>query len=194
MSERPLGLPLAAPSAADKGGPELHRLTGYPLHDNRSHLGMDRVKEMPRGAAHVERWCAEFERACRGRGVRVTPQRVAVYRALAEDATHPTAEQVYARLRPDLPSLSPATVYRILDSLERERLIRRVGATRGVGRYDANLEPHQHVVCRRCGRMTDVQMPALSALTLRERAVPGFVVEGLDIRIVGRCATCRRPH
>ncbi|TMB18360.1 MAG: transcriptional repressor [Deltaproteobacteria bacterium] len=155
---------------------------------------MDRVKEMPRGAAHVERWCAEFERACRGRGVRVTPQRVAVYRALAEDATHPTAEQVYARLRPDLPSLSPATVYRILDSLERERLIRRVGATRGVGRYDANLEPHQHVVCRRCGRMTDVQMPALSALRLRERAVPGFVVEGLDIRIVGRCATCRRPH
>ena len=155
---------------------------------------MDRVKETPRGAAHVERWCTEFERACRGRGVRVTTQRVAVYRVLAEDASHPTAEQVYARLRSRLPSLSPATVYRILDSLERERLIRRVDATRGVARYDAKLDPHQHVVCRRCGRMTDVQMPVLSALTLRERAVPGFVIEGLDIRIVGRCATCRRPH
>jgi Fur family peroxide stress response transcriptional regulator len=149
---------------------------------------------MPRGSAHVERWCTEFERTCRRRGVRVTTQRVAVYRALAEDTSHPTAEQVYGRLRLRLPSLSPATVYRILDSLEREHLIRRVGTTDGVARFDANLDPHQHVVCRRCGRMTDVQMPALAALTLRERAVPGFVIEGLDIRIVGRCATCRHPH
>ena len=155
---------------------------------------MSRVKEMPRGDAHVERWCAEFERTCRQRGVRVTTQRVAVYRALAEDTSHPTAERVYERLRPRLPSLSPATVYRILDSLEREQLIRRVGTTGGVARYDANLEPHQHVVCHRCGRMTDVQMPALAALTLREGAVPGFVIEGLDIRIVGRCASCRRSH
>src|SRR5437660_8367263 len=95
---------------------------------------MDRVKEMPRGAAHVERSCADFERACRGRGVRVTPQRVAVYRALAEDVTHPTADAVFRRLRGALPSVSPASVYRILDSLERAGLVRRVGTTDGIAR------------------------------------------------------------
>jgi Fur family peroxide stress response transcriptional regulator len=152
---------------------------------------MARVKEMRRGAGHVDRWCAEFEQACRARGVRVTAQRLAVYRVLAEDASHPTAEQVYGRLRPGIPALSPATVYRVLDSLERERLIRRVSTTHGVARFDANLDAHQHVICRRCGRMTDLEVPALSAVRLDAKAVPGFVVEGLDIRIVGRCATCR---
>jgi Fur family peroxide stress response transcriptional regulator len=139
----------------------------------------------------VDRWCRAFERACRDRGVRVTAQRLAVYRVLAEDASHPTAEQVYARLRPGIPSLSPATVYRVLESLEREGLIRRVSSTDGVGRFDANLDAHQHVVCRRCGRMTDLDVPALGALQVDAKAVPGFVVEGLDIRILGRCATCR---
>ena len=138
----------------------------------------------------VDRWCADFERACRARGVRVTPQRLAVYRALAEDLTHPTADAVLGRVRGSLPSVSPASVYRILESLEREGLIRRVGTTDGIARYDANLERHQHLVCRKCGRMTDVEAPELSKLWLAPRAIRGFVVEELDIRIVGRCARC----
>src|ERR1700758_2938192 len=98
---------------------------------------MSHVISMRRSAVHVDRWCAEFERACRGRGVRVTPQRGAVYRALAEDVTHPTADAVFRRLRGALPSTSPASVYRILDSLEQAGLIRRVGTTDGIARYDA---------------------------------------------------------
>ena len=149
------------------------------------------MKNLARGAEHVDRWCAAFEQACRSSGVRVTAQRLAVYRVLAADASHPTAEQVYARLRPEIPSLSPATVYRILESLEREHLIRRVSTTHGVARFDANMDAHQHVICRRCGHMTDLDVPALRAVTLDAKAVPGFVVEGLDIQIVGRCTTCR---
>src|SRR5438477_6006209 len=104
---------------------------------------MNRRNIPPRRAAHVDRWCADFERACRARGVRVTPQRVAVYRALAEDPTHPTADAVFRRLRRAMPSVSPASVYRILDSLERAGLVRRVGTTEGIARYDANRERHQ---------------------------------------------------
>ena len=138
----------------------------------------------------VGRWCTEFEQACRARRLRVTPQRLAVYRALAEDPSHPTADTVLGRVRGSMPSVSPASVYRILDSLEREGLIRRVGTTGGVARYDANLEHHQHLVCRKCGRMTDFQAPELSRLRLAPRAIRGFVVEELDVRIVGRCARC----
>ena len=151
---------------------------------------MSRVASTGRSTAHVDRWCADFERACRGRGVRVTPQRVAVYRALAEDVTHPTADAVFRRLRGALPSVSPASVYRILDSLERAGLVRRVGTTDGIARYDANRERHQHLVCRQCGRLTDFHAPELAKLRLAPRAVRGFVVEELDVRILGRCARC----
>lgn len=138
----------------------------------------------------VERWCADFERLCRGRGIRVTAQRLAVYRALADNPAHPTAEMVYDKIRKKLPALSQATVYRILEFLEGECLIRRVSAQDGVGRFDANLVPHQHLICRVCKSMTDVTIPDMHNATLP--AVEGFTVEELDIRLVGFCRNCER--
>src|SRR3990172_7925698 len=132
---------------------------------------------------------ADFEQRCRARGLRVTAQRLAVYTVLAEDPSHPTAESVYALVQPRMSSLSRATVYRILESLEREKLIRRVSTTAGGTRFDANLAPHQHLVCRVCGRIADFSAPWLARKAVH--AVPGFVVEDLDIRIVGRCTGCR---
>jgi Fur family peroxide stress response transcriptional regulator len=146
-------------------------------------------QKVNRGKAERDRWCAEFELQCRARGIRVTPQRLAVYRALSEDLTHPTAESVFSRLRRDFPGLSQATVYRTLEYLERESLIRRVSAPEGVSRFDANLGNHQHLVCRACGSLTDISIPALSRHDLP--AVSGFQVEELDIRLVGRCHGCR---
>ena len=133
-----------------------------------------------------------FVSRCRARGVRVTTQRLAVFQALAEDATHPTADPLYAGLRKSMPSLSLSTVYRILESLEKEGLIRRVGATNGISRYDGNLLPHQHLVCRHCGGMTDLEDESLSRLRLSGVCYGGFVAEELDIRVLGTCVQCRR--
>jgi Fe2+ or Zn2+ uptake regulation protein len=126
--------------------------------------------------------------------MRMTPQRLAVYRALAEDTTHPTADAVFARLRVGMKGLSRATVYRILESLEREGFVSRVSTTGGVGRYEANLAPHQHLVCRRCGQIADMELAALTHLRLPRRGPAGFVLEALDIRVVGTCERCRRPE
>jgi Fur family peroxide stress response transcriptional regulator len=145
----------------------------------------------PRQATEIDRWCLEFESLCRSRGVRVTTQRLAVYRALAEDVTHPTADSVYKRLGARFPGLSQATVYRTLEFLEREKLIRRVSAPEAVGRFDANIAGHQHLVCRVCGSMTDVSLPELSEPLVPK--VSGFVVEELDIKLVGRCRSCSGP-
>jgi len=144
-----------------------------------------------RQPAEVDRWGAAFEAQCRSRGLRVTAQRLAVYRAVAADLSHPTAESVYARVRTQLPMLSPATVYRILESLQREALVRRVSTTGGGARFDANLAPHQHLVCRVCGSMMDHFAPSLAATPLPTTPVQGFVIEELDIRLVGRCDRCR---
>ena len=143
--------------------------------------------------APVDRLSLSFARRCREHGVRVTAQRLAVYRALAEDPSHPTADAIYRRLRGAMPSLSPATVYRVLESLVRDGLLRRVCTTGGAGRFDANLTPHQHLICRVCGRMTDVHpttVPTVVVGRVAARARPRFVVEDVDIRIVGRCETC----
>jgi Fur family peroxide stress response transcriptional regulator len=124
----------------------------------------------------------------------VTPQRLALYEALAEDTGHPTAEVLLARLRPRLSSLSPASVYRILESLEAEGLVRRVSTPGGVSRYDANIAPHQHLVCRVCGRIADVENDALAGLRLPASNPAGFTAEAFDIRIVGVCAPCRKKE
>jgi Fur family peroxide stress response transcriptional regulator len=154
-------------------------------------MGIYRTTAGRRDAGEVAGWCERFAKRCQARGVRVTAQRLAVYRALAEDRGHPTAEAVFARVRRHMPTLSLATVYRILDALERESLVRRVSSTGGVARFDANVEPHQHLVCRVCGRMLDLFAPEFAAMQLPVTSVPDFEVEQLDIRLVGRCAACR---
>ena len=124
--------------------------------------------------------------------MRVTAQRLAVYRTLAADRSHPTVDTVYARVRAQMPMLSQATVYRILESLESERLVRRVSNTGAVARFDANMSSHQHLVCRMCGRMIDYDGSSLLGTPLPRDPVPGFVIEELDIRLVGRCKACAR--
>ena len=150
-----------------------------------------RDKDRRRSPAEVARWCGSFETSLRERGLRVTGQRLAVYRALAEDRTHPTAAAVRQRVRAGFPTISVATVYRILESLEREGLARRVSDTGAAARFDANLTPHQHLVCRVCGCIVDHQGSAC-AVPLPEAPIPGFTVEELDIRLVGVCDRCKR--
>jgi Fur family peroxide stress response transcriptional regulator len=144
----------------------------------------------PRPSAEVDAWCARFEERCRARGVRVTAQRLAVYRAVAGDLGHPTAVAVHQALLRTSPSLPLASVYRILESLEREGMLRRVGSLGGGGRYDANVGPHQHLVCRRCGAMSDFLDPSFADLSLPSRETPGFKPESLDVRILGTCEAC----
>ena len=138
----------------------------------------------------IDRLCSDFEELCRSRGIRVTSQRLAVYRALAEDPTHPTAESLYDRLRRQMPVLSQATVYRTLEYFVAQNLIRKVSAPESIGRFDAKLAPHQHLLCRVCGSLTDILLPQLCKPVLP--AISGFKVEELDIRLVGLCQNCSK--
>ncbi len=147
-----------------------------------------------RGVAEtaVQQRCDDFVERCRARRIRVTPQRLAVYRALAADTGHPTAETIHARVGSGLASLSLATVYRILECLKNERLVRRISTTENAGRFDANLKPHQHLVCRECGSVTDVEEPSMARFPLTGAVRLRFEVEELEIRIIGKCESCGR--
>ena len=162
------------------------------LDGNNSQMRMISGKKQSRSrpVEQVEARCREFMSRCRAQGVRVTLQRMAVFRTLVEDTTHPTADSVYARLRHPMPSLSLATVYRILEMLDKEGLIRRIGTANAVSRFEANLDLHQHLICKRCGSIADIEDKNLSELHPPSTRLAGFRAEELDIRIIGTCSKC----
>ena len=128
--------------------------------------------------------------ALRERGHRVTLPRLLVHRHVRRRDGHVTAEQVHAELATELPSLSPATVYATLDLLDRLGVVRRVSTPRGSTVYDARTEPHHHAVCRRCGRIEDLEAAVDAGAAERAAADAGFRVDHGELQLSGVCAAC----
>lgn len=125
----------------------------------------------------------------RSEGLKVTPQRQAVFRVLHGSTVHPTAESVHAEVVRDLPMVSLRTVYQTLNDLTAMGELGQLDVGLGSARFDPNLTPHHHLVCDRCGRVDDV------AVDYPQVAVPaasadGFLVSRTEIVFRGQCATC----
>jgi Fur family transcriptional regulator, peroxide stress response regulator len=92
-------------------------------------------------------------------GLRATPQREVVYRSLLTRRDHPTAEEVFARAKSEMPTISLATVYNCLETFVQSNLIRQVNHERGPTRYCPNLRPHAHFHDAQTGVTVDVDLP-----------------------------------
>lgn len=148
---------------------------------------MDRAKrKRPFAAADRER----FIESCRAAGLRVTEQRLAIYRYLLEDPGHPSAEAIYRALARRYRSLSLATVYNTLEALEDVGLVGQLGIGADRRRFDAVTDRHHHLVCEVCGRVEDVFSPALDRLAPPSSA-RAFEVRNLSVHFFGRCAGCK---
>ena len=93
-------------------------------------------------------------------GLRSTPQREVVYHVLLAKRDHPTADEVFARVKSDLPTISLATVYNCLETLVQCDLVRAVNFERGPTRYCPNLRPHAHFHDEQTGETQDIDLPA----------------------------------
>src|SRR5690348_5085426 len=118
----------------------------------------------------------ELIEALRARGQRVTHPRLLVHRHVRQGDRHLTADQVYAELSPELPSLSPATVYGTLDLLDELGLVRRVSTPRGATTYDSRVDDHHHVICRVCGRVQDLDADVETDAAARAARAAGYTV------------------
>jgi Fur family peroxide stress response transcriptional regulator len=130
--------------------------------------------------------------ACvRASGLKLTPQRMAIVRELA-DPTHPTAQELFERLRVALPTMSFATVYNTLDALASAGLCAALSLAPGPSRFDPNMKPHHHAVCDRCGEVRDIPSAAVRAPTAARAlpAAPGFEVRSVEQIYRGVCAHC----
>lgn len=132
----------------------------------------------------------EFKRLCRERSLRLTKQRLEVFRAVAASREHPGAEAVFERVRRTLPNISLDTVYRTLASLEEAGVVTRVGASHKA-RFDARPEPHYHFVCTNCAEVYDVFPPAGSrGLPVPENIREFGEVKNVNLQFRGICRRC----
>lgn len=129
----------------------------------------------------------------RHQGIRLTPQRLAVYRALVNTDQHPTAAMLYDELQGQIPSLSPATVYNTLQVLVDNGLVHEIGdAGDGSTHYDADLTPHVNLICRQCQRIIDYHDPRLAGLETMVGEGSGFTIQGARLVYYGLCPECAR--
>ena len=124
-------------------------------------------------------------------GLRNTPQREVVYSALLTRRDHPTADEVYARVRSDLPSISLATVYNCLETLVQCDLVRAVNFERGPTRYCPNLAPHAHFHDEATGATFDIDLPPDLLGKIKDVLPPGYDADAVDIIFRGKTTATR---
>jgi Fe2+ or Zn2+ uptake regulation protein len=124
------------------------------------------------------------------RGQRATPQRLVILRELRRRGRHATADEIRGAVRHELPGTSTPTVYAALELLVDLGLVRRIDAGAGATLYDARTEPHQHTVCRGCGRVDDLDGEVDTAVLEQASARAGFSAQAVEVVISGLCAEC----
>jgi Fur family ferric uptake transcriptional regulator len=123
--------------------------------------------------------------------LRMTRQRKAVLDELRKMTSHPTASEIYDRVRQKVPRISLGTVYRSLEVLSRQGVIRVVqlnGAAQR--RFDGRIENHYHVHCLRCGRLDDVPPETMGSSGIAPDHVGDYRVFAVRVELLGVCQTC----
>ncbi len=123
-------------------------------------------------------------------GLRVTPQRQAIFRLLYENDTHPTVESLYEAARVDMPTISLKTVYQTVHDLAEMGEVHLLDVGTGSIRVDPNVEHgHQHLVCTECGDVRDVTLD-VPAITVPPRLRREFSVDSVEVILRGLCNSC----
>ncbi|WP_372845582.1 Fur family transcriptional regulator [Pontiella sp.] len=140
----------------------------------------------------VEARLERLTEACRAAGLRMTHQRMEIFREVAQTGEHPDADTIFKRVRERLPMVSHDTVYRTLASLEEMGLVSRVDPICGRARYDANRDEHHHFICRECGSISDLYLND-------EPVLPAGIenlgeVESLHVQVRGVCLNCKKTN
>lgn len=129
----------------------------------------------------------------RSAGLTSTPQRRAIWRAIAERRDHPTPDQVFESLAPSDAGISRTTVYRTLEAFVGAGLLQRVGHLEGGTRFDPRVETHDHFLCEVCGSIRDLDPPTATDPAAERRANlagRGLTISRVSLLVQGRCADC----
>ena len=133
---------------------------------------------------------ASFYDVCRSHGLMPTPQRQAIFEALAASRAHPDASTLYRAVKEKMPSVSLDTVYRNLRSFEAKGMVTVVTSVNDAARYDADVSSHSHFVCRQCGSVMDVSLVDDRLPEIFGVAENIGKVQNIKLEFQGVCKSC----
>jgi Fur family peroxide stress response transcriptional regulator len=123
------------------------------------------------------------------KGLKVTPQRIAILAAIIKLNNHPTAENIIEYIRKNHPNISVATVYKVLDALVENKLVKKVKTEKDFMRYDAIVESHHHIYCSDSDSIEDYFDNELNELLekyFEKKKIPDFKIEDIKLQIIGK--------
>jgi len=133
----------------------------------------------------VEERVEAFTKSCKEAGLKVTHQRVEIFKSLAKTKEHPDVDTIYEDVRMRIPTISLDTVYRTLRTLVNHDLIQLVQVSPERMRFDANTEPHYHFICTESGRVIDLDIDPIE-VTIPEELRKMAEVESVNIEFRGK--------
>jgi len=125
----------------------------------------------------------------RAKGIKLTPQRLAILEYLDGNITHPSAENVYKAVKRQYPMMSFATVYKTLETLRQKGTLLELTIDPLRRRYDPETKPHHHLICIRCKKIVDIQ--AELPVSIPDEVKEGFEVTGNHVEFYGICNECK---
>jgi Fur family peroxide stress response transcriptional regulator len=123
------------------------------------------------------------------KGIRVTPQRIGVYKLLKENPGHFTAEELYERIKKNFPGMSLATVYSILELLKEKGLVQEIRINFDKSCFESRACVHHHFLCQRCKKIYDIDI--VPCPTLATKQVNGHLINKFQGYFYGICKDCR---
>ena len=123
------------------------------------------------------------------KGLKITPQRIAIYKAVVDLKNHPTADNIIEYIKQNHPSISVGTVYKVLNILVENKLLRKVKSERDIMRYDAIMDHHHHLYCIDSDRIEDYEDDSLDKLVedyFRKKRIKNFEIEEIKLQITGK--------
>lgn len=127
----------------------------------------------------------------REKGFKVTPQRLAIYKVLANSKAHPSAEMIFQQLQPYYPTMSLATVYKTVEILKEIGLIQILNAGEDSFRYDADISMHPHIRCLQCGRVDDLHDIDVAGFVDEVAGKTQYRLTGQQFYFYGYCPACQ---
>ncbi len=130
-----------------------------------------------------------FREKLKEKGLKVTPQRIAIYEAVVRLNNHPTAENVIEYIKANHPNISVGTVYKVLDSLVENRLLKKVKTEKDIMRYDGVLSDHHHLYCTETDSIEDYQDDELNTLIneyFEKKKIRNFEIQDIKLQITGK--------
>jgi Fur family peroxide stress response transcriptional regulator len=134
----------------------------------------------------------QFEASCHRAGLKLTHQRLEIFRELALSTDHPSAEALYKRLLERMPMLSLDTVYRTLTTFNLHGLVHKVETGESQARFEAVNERHHHLICRQCLEIVDFHWPSVDEVSLPDPVRAWGNIDTRNVVIYGVCRKCSK--